>query len=56
MHRSAFLLACVAVLTSPVSAQQMDMQAMQRWGSAKVIYYAAADCCPAMKASRSALI
>ena len=40
MRRSAFLFACLAVLASPASAQQVDMQAMQRWGSAKVIYYA----------------
>jgi hypothetical protein len=35
----SLLLACLA-LTAPAGAQQMDMQAMQRWGSAKVVYYA----------------
>jgi hypothetical protein len=34
------LLATVAAFgTSVVSAQQMDMEAMMRWGSAKLIYY-----------------
>lgn len=40
MRRSvSLLLACLA-LTAPVGAQQVDMQAMERWGNAKVVYYA----------------
>jgi hypothetical protein len=39
--RSSFVppLLSIATLVLPAAAQQMDMQAMQRWGSAKVIYY-----------------
>jgi hypothetical protein len=33
------MLACLAPI-APAGAQQMDMQAMQRWGAAKVVYYA----------------
>lgn len=41
MHRPVLLfLACFSMAALPASAQQMDMQAMQRWGAAKVIYYA----------------
>jgi hypothetical protein len=40
MRCSVSLLLVFFALTSPAHAQQMDMQAMQRWGSAKVIYYA----------------
>ena len=41
MHRSVLLsLACLSMAALPAIAQQMDMQAMQRWGAAKVIYYA----------------
>ena len=32
--------ACLAMVVLPAGAQQMDMQAMQRWSAAKVIYYA----------------
>lgn len=40
MRRSVFLLlACLATIVLPAGAQQMDMQAMQRWGSAERIYY-----------------
>jgi hypothetical protein len=40
MRRSvALLLACFTPI-APAGAQQIDMQAMQRWGSAKVVYYA----------------
>lgn len=40
MRRSvASLLACFA-LSAPAGAQQVDMQAMERWSNAKVIYYA----------------
>ena len=38
--RSSVLLLCLALIASPTVAQQMDMAAMQRWGSAKVVYYA----------------
>lgn len=39
--RNSFALpfACVAAIALPAGAQQMDMQAMQKWGSAKVVYY-----------------
>lgn len=40
MRRSVSLLVICFGLISPAGAQQVDMQAMQRWGSAKVIYYA----------------
>jgi hypothetical protein len=40
MPRSVLLLLACFALIAPAGAQQMDMQAMQRWGSAKVIYYA----------------
>jgi hypothetical protein len=40
MRRAAFSLACLAAFALPTNAQQMDMQAMQRWGSAKIVYYA----------------
>ena len=33
-------LACLAMTAVDASAQQMDMEAMQRWGSASRIYYA----------------
>ncbi len=33
-------LACLATMALPAGAQQMDMQAMQRWGSARLVYYA----------------
>lgn len=40
MDRAAFLpFALVAGFALPAAAQQMDMEAMQRWGNAKVIYY-----------------
>jgi len=39
--RQSFALpfACLAAIALPAGAQQMDMQAMQKWGSAKVVYY-----------------
>ena len=41
MRRPVLLpLACLAAMALPAGAQQMDMQAMQRWGSAKLVYYA----------------
>jgi hypothetical protein len=41
MQRSVlFSLASLAMVALPAGAQQMDMQAMQRWSTAKVIYYA----------------
>lgn len=40
MRRSVWLLLACFALIAPAGAQQMDMQAMQRWGSAKVVYYA----------------
>lgn len=40
MRRSVWLLLTCFALIAPAGAQQMDMQAMQRWGSAKVVYYA----------------
>lgn len=41
MRRPILLpLACLATMALPAGAQQMDMQAMQRWGSAKLVYYA----------------
>ena len=36
----SLLAAVFAAMTIPAFAQQMDMQAMQRWGSAKTIFYA----------------
>jgi hypothetical protein len=39
-HSVFFPLACLAALALPAGAQQMDMAAMQRWGSASVVYYA----------------
>ena len=40
MRRSVLLTSTfLAVNSLPAGAQQMDMQAMQRWGSVKVIYY-----------------
>lgn len=40
MRRSIFLpLACLAAMVRPADAQQVDMQAMQRWSSAERIYY-----------------
>lgn len=40
MRRSmTLLLACVTPIV-PAAAQQMDMQAMERWANAKVVYYA----------------
>lgn len=40
MRRSLMLLLACFVPIAPAAAQQMDMQAMERWGSAKVVYYA----------------
>lgn len=40
MRRSVSLLLACFALTAPAGAQQPDMQAMQRWASAKVVYYA----------------
>lgn len=41
MRRIAFLpLILLAAIALPARAQQMDMQAMQRWSSAKLVYYA----------------
>ena len=41
MHRSVSLaFACLAIAAVDASAQQMDMEAMQRWGSAERVYYA----------------
>ena len=33
------MLACLAITASDARAQQMDMDAMQRWSSAKLVYY-----------------
>jgi hypothetical protein len=41
MRRQVSLtLACLAMAAVNANAQQMDMEAMQRWGSASLIYYA----------------
>lgn len=41
MHRpTVLLMSGLASLALPAAAQDIDMQAMQRWASAKVIYYA----------------
>lgn len=41
LRRTVFFpLACLAAFAPPAGSQQMDMEAMQRWGSAKVVYYA----------------
>lgn len=39
MRRSVSLLLACVVLAPRAGAQQVDMQAMQRWGNAKVVYY-----------------
>ena len=40
MPRSSLvLLAALSVITLPAAAQKMDTAALQKWGSAKVIYY-----------------
>lgn len=41
MRRNDFFpLVLLAAIALPAGAQQMDMEAMQRWGSAKLVYYA----------------
>ena len=38
-HPFSLPLACLAAFAPLAGAQQMDMEAMQRWGSAKLVYY-----------------